>query len=252
MSGSTVNSKIYLHEYIDIIGQNRAKYMHHMTANWNPIGMEERKQLCAGLWGTVGSTGRWPETVNLWELDGFDGIAASFSFETGRPSQQDEKLEKWWAEAANFRRGGFDRLMLPAPWCRTVTELCEQGVKGETYAHETIRVDAWTANDFLAAVHDLAVPAFETFGIEVTGAYRTAMRDDSEVTLIYAFPTWQVWADYENAWHSRSQVLARWQTHLGDRARAFERFAMVEAPLSPMRLGRQPDRSDRVEGWSDL
>lgn len=251
MTGSAVNQKIYLHEYIDIIGQNRAKYMHHMTANWNPVGMEERNQLCAGLWGTVGSTGRWPETVNLWELDGFDGIAASFAHETGTPTHQDAKLAKWWAEAANFRRGGFDRLMLPAPWCRTVTELCEQGVTGETYVHETIEVEAWTAVDFLSSVLDIAVPAFATFGIEVTGAYRTAMRDDSEVTLIYAFPTWQAWADFENAWHFGGDALKKWQRFLRDQDASVERFAMVEAPLSPMRLGRQPDRRDRTDDWTD-
>ena len=31
------NDKVYIHEFIDIIGHNRANYMHHMTANWrNP------------------------------------------------------------------------------------------------------------------------------------------------------------------------------------------------------------------------
>ena len=31
-------TKIYIHEFIDIIGHNRARYMHHMTANWCPTG----------------------------------------------------------------------------------------------------------------------------------------------------------------------------------------------------------------------
>ena len=31
------NEKLYIHEFIDIIGHNCAKYMHHMTANWSPI-----------------------------------------------------------------------------------------------------------------------------------------------------------------------------------------------------------------------
>jgi hypothetical protein len=55
-----VNDKIYTHEFIDIIGHNRANYMHHMTANWSPIAREERNQLCYGVWGVVGTTGRWP------------------------------------------------------------------------------------------------------------------------------------------------------------------------------------------------
>src|SRR5437764_1451080 len=83
----------------------------------SPIAQEPpRHQLCYGVWGVVGSTARWPEVVNMWEHDGFDGIALSLGHETGRPQLQDEKLEKWWSEAANYRRGGYDRLLLPAPW----------------------------------------------------------------------------------------------------------------------------------------
>ncbi len=54
------NEKVYIHEFIDIIGHGRARYMHHMTANWSPIAQEERNQLCYGVWGVVGSTGPWP------------------------------------------------------------------------------------------------------------------------------------------------------------------------------------------------
>ena len=37
-----MNDRVYIHEFIDIIGHNRAHYMQHMTANWGPIGQEER------------------------------------------------------------------------------------------------------------------------------------------------------------------------------------------------------------------
>ena len=39
------NNKVYIHEYIDIIGQNRAKYMHHMAANFSPTAQQERHSL---------------------------------------------------------------------------------------------------------------------------------------------------------------------------------------------------------------
>src|SRR5205085_6701029 len=88
----TVNDKIYIHEFIDIIGHNRARYMHHMTANWCPVGRAERNMLCFGVWATVGSTGPWPQVVNLWELDGWDGLVASFAHELASPSLQDPAL----------------------------------------------------------------------------------------------------------------------------------------------------------------
>ena len=70
-----MNEKIYLHEIIDIILQGRPKYFHHMTAGWGPTGRAERGMQCVGVWGTLGSTARWPEVINLWEFDGWDAIA---------------------------------------------------------------------------------------------------------------------------------------------------------------------------------
>ena len=49
-------SKVYIHELIDVIGHNRGRYMHHMTANWCPVARAERNQLCLGVWATLGST----------------------------------------------------------------------------------------------------------------------------------------------------------------------------------------------------
>ena len=164
-----MNDKIYIHEFIDIIGHNRANYMHHMTANFSPTAQEERHQLCYGVWGVVGSTKRWPEVVNLWEEDGFDGMATSFRHEFGHPTLQDPKLAKWWAEAAKFRSGGLDRLLIPAPWTRTIEELCADGVRGETYAHEQITVAPGRSTEFLELVRSDAVPVYEKYGWQLAG-----------------------------------------------------------------------------------
>ena len=110
-----VNDRVYIHEVIDIIGHHRASYMQHMTANWSPIGQEERGQLCYGVWALVGSTGAWPKTVNMWEHEGWEGLAASFAIEAVGRGAQDPALEKWWAKAAELRSGGFDRIVVPAP-----------------------------------------------------------------------------------------------------------------------------------------
>ena len=152
-----VNEKVYIHEFIDIIGQNRAKYMHHMLANWSPIGQEERHQLCWGVFGEVGSTRRWPEVVNIWEEDGFEGLAGSFAIELNNPTLQDPKLAKWWAEAANYRSGGYDRILVPAPWMPTIEQLCDRGVHGEVFAHEMYQTHQGGAGDFLQAVADESI-----------------------------------------------------------------------------------------------
>jgi hypothetical protein len=245
-----MNENVYIHEFIDIIGHARAKYMHHMTANWSPIAQEERDQRCFGVWGTVGTTGRWPEVVNMWEESGFAGLAAGLGHETGRPSLQDEKLEKWWAEAAGFRRGGVDRLLVPAPWSPTIGELNEAGVSGAVYAHEMLTMERGTARNFLELVGDHAVPALAEHDITLVGAFRTALRDDDECVVMWAIPTWDAWAAYETA--IEAGELSPWIERRRANALTYERFLMSDAPLSPLKIGRQPARSDREDGWTDL
>lgn len=239
------NPKIYIHEFIAIRGQARAKYMQHMTANWCPIGRAERGQLCFGVWGGIGSTGRWPEVVNMWEEDGWDGLARSFAHETGHPSLQDPSLAAWWAEAAKYRSGGVDRILIPAPWSPTIDELVRAKVRGVFYAHELVRVVPGRALEYLQAVLDVAVPAYAELGLLLVGAFRTAMRNDSECVLIWAIPTPEHWAAFERAQDGHPAAL-RWRRATRDLAVDWERTLLVDAPLAPLRIGRQPEASDRV------
>jgi hypothetical protein len=236
-----LNDKLYIHEFIDIIGHGRASYMHHMTANWSPLAREDRDQLCYGVWGTVGSTGRWPQVVNIWEEDGFDGLARSFRHELSHPGLQDPKLAKWWAQAQKFRSGGSDRLLIPAPWTRTIEQLCADGVRGEVYAHELITVPPGTSGRFLESVRARAIPVYERYHWVLAGAWQTAMIDDSECVLLWAIPSWEDWAAFEK------DRAGQWR----EGATSWRRTLLVDAPLSPMRTGRQPLRSDQRDDWTE-
>jgi len=240
-----VNGKVYIHELIDIVGHNRARYMHHMTANWCPVAREERDQLCFGVWGTVGSTGRWPEVVNMWELDGWDGLVGNFEHELSHAGLQDPSLAEWWAVAASLRRGGLDRIVVPEPWTRTITELVADGVRGAVYAHELVTVPPGRAPAFLAALRDEGVAAVAAHGLELVGAFRVAMVDDAECVVVWAIPDWPTWAAYEQAW-LRGDALGTWPAVLRDLGATWHRTLMVDAPLSPLRIGRQPEATDRI------
>jgi hypothetical protein len=240
-----LNSKIYIHEFIDIIGHNRARYMHHMTANWCPVARNERNQLCFGVWGTVGSTGRWPEVVNMWELDGWDGLVRNFEHEFTHATLQDPSLAEWWAVAASLRRGGIDRIIVPEPWTRSITTLLAEGVRGKLYAHELVKVPAGTAEAFLAALHEVGVPALENLGAENVGAFRVAMVNGSECLVIWALPDWATWAAVEQAWLGDGP-LNEWRAICAELGADWQRSLLVEAPLSPMRAGRQPQVEDRI------
>jgi len=241
---STVNDKVYIHELIDIIGHNRAKYFQHITANWSPIGQTERNQLCYGVFGTVGSTGAWPEVVNIWELDGWDGLAENFRHEFSHTTLQDPSLSDWWAAAASLRRGGFDRIMVPAPWAPPIGELVAAGVRGELYAHELITLPPGRAPELLDRVAAIGRPDVEALGFTLVGAFRVAMVNDTEAILLWAIPDWGTWAQFEQE-DTPTGALAPWRAELIDLGAVVRRTLLVEAPLSPLRLGRQPAIEDR-------
>jgi hypothetical protein len=244
MSGP-VSNKVYIHELIDIIGPNRAKYMHHMTANWCPIAREERNQLCYGVWGTVGSTGRWPEVVNMWELDGWDGLAANFDHELSHPAMQDPSLEAWWGVAAGLRSGGFDRILEPAAWAPSIDELIASGAGGSFYAHEVITVAPGRAPELLDRLQQTGEPAAAALGVSLLGGFRVAMADDSECVGIWSFPDWPTWVAYEQGWTTNG-AMAMWRRALLDLDARFRRTLMIDAPLAPLRTRRQPTVEDRL------
>lgn len=244
MREKPVNAKIYIHEFIDIIGHNRARYMHHMTANWCPVARAERNQFCFGVWATVGSTGTWPEVVNLWELEGWDGLVGNFEREFTGGGTQDPSLTEWWAAAADLRRGGVDRIVVPAPWSPTIGDLCAAGLRGEVYAHEVVSMAPGAAGDYLETVGQYAVDAYAEFGIALVGAFATAMRSEGEVILIWAIPTWTHWAAFEQA-SMRRDGLPSWKHAVRDFGAVTQRTLLVDAPLAPLRTGRQPQIEDR-------
>jgi hypothetical protein len=238
------NDKVYIHEFVDISGHNRNRYLHHMTANWCPVGRDERDQLCFGVWATVGSTGRWPEVVNLWELDGWDGLAANFAHEFAAGRTQDPALAEWWAAAATLRRGGTDRILLPAEWSPTITELCADEVRGEVYAHELVALPPGGAGEYLSALAHEGADAYEEHGLTLVGAFSTAMRSETEAIVLWAIPGWSEWAEFEQASLADNRLIG-WRDRLADLSAYVERTLLVDAPLAPLRTGRQPRIEDR-------
>jgi hypothetical protein len=242
------DERIYIHEIIRINKANRANYVHHMTANWSPTAQEDRDQLCYGVWPVVGSTGGWPEVVNIWEMRGWKGLADGFSLETVGQGAQDPKLERWWQHAADFRHGGIDRILEPAPWTRGITQLMAEGAGGACYAHEIVKVRPGTAVELLERVREGGMPLAAAHGWDLVGAWRTTMVNDDEAILLWAVPSWDAWAAFER--EQATGEIQGWRRSLDDVVTSWQRWALVDAPLCPFRTGRQPHRDDRTD-WVD-
>lgn len=231
--------RVYIHELVDVIGTERARYQHHMTANWCPEAGPLRRQRCFGVFSLVGSTGRWPQVVNLWEYDDWEALAHNFSVELVGAGHRDPMLEDWWRAAAAFRTGGLDRILVAHEASPGVEHWCARGGTGAVaYTHEVIRTEVDGAATLADVVAEDREGVTDRFGLELVGLWRTAMRAHDEVVVLRAVPDWSTWAEYES-----------WSASAGPSGPpgtvSLERTLLVDAELSPLRIGRQPAESDR-------
>lgn len=238
--------RVYIHEFVDVIGTERARYQHHMTANWCPEAGPLRRQLCFGIFSVVGSTGRWPQVVNLWEYASWDDVAHNFSVELVGAGHRDPMLAEWWERAAQFRTGGLDRILVAHERSPGIEQWSARGGTGAVaYLHEIIRTAPGRARAACDTVVETAADQHREHAITLVGAFRTALRSDDEVIVIWAVPDWDSWARYEAMVDERGVLHSAPWRGLDGPIGACERILLVDAELSPLRIGRQPEAGDR-------
>jgi hypothetical protein len=173
---------LFLHEYIDIVGQHQWDYMSHTQAQ---AGHEKVDFVLLGTWYTMGITGRWPQVVNIWEIPGgWDGWYGKVD-RLGLKRRTNAHLERWWETAYTYRTGGFDRLLAGAPGCPNMASLGADAVRGTLFVHELTEVQPGTALDYLAAVRNERAPLMAEYGHHLVGLYEVMMTD-YEVCTVWA------------------------------------------------------------------
>ena len=174
---------LFLHEVIDIVGRGGRAYMEHTVA-FDAGAAAGGGLTLLGTWEVVGTTGRWPQVVNVWELDGWDGWAR-LGQRTNVDKAANAELAAWWDEAYARRTGGFDRVLRGAPGCPTRASLAADAVHGSWFVHELSEVHPGAGPDYLAATLAERVPAMAQRGIALVGLYDSILVD-TEVCTIWA------------------------------------------------------------------
>jgi hypothetical protein len=174
---------LYLHETVDIVGEGAVPYMEKSVVGFDADAVADRGLVLYGTWYVQGSTGRWPQVVNVWEMvDGWEGWKRLCA-RTNLRREANRELSEWWAEAASWRSGGFDRLLGAAPGSLNLADLRAQDLKGELFVHETSRVKPGAALDYLGAVHQEYAPIMADHGHRLVGAWEVLLGESETVTL---------------------------------------------------------------------
>jgi len=174
--------ELFLHEYIDIIGQGQWAYMEHAKAQ---AGHEKVDFELLGTWYTMGITGRWPQVINIWEIPGgWDGWYGKVD-RLGLKRRTNTDLFKWWDTAYKLRTGGFDRLLGGHPGCPSIAQLTREQVQGTLFVHEMTTVQPGTATEYLDAIREWRQPLMNEYGHRLVGLYEVLMHD-YEVCTVWA------------------------------------------------------------------
>jgi len=178
-----VARELYLHETIDVVGEGAVPYMEQSVVGFDADAVADRGLALFGTWIVQGSTGRWPQVVNVWELvDGWAGWERLCA-RTNLRRQANPELAAWWREAATWRSGGFDRLLGAAPGSPTLSEVVSGDVRGELFVHELATVRPGAALDYLAAVRDEWAPVMAEYGHRLVGLFEVLLGETEVCTL---------------------------------------------------------------------
>ena len=173
---------VYLHEYIDIVGEGAMAYMEH-TVDLGADDASGGELALLGTWYTMGSTGRWPQVVNLWEcVDGWRSWRRLMERTNLRRTQSPE-LEAWWRKALEVRTGGFDRLLAGAPGCPSLADLRAADVRAPVFVHELSRCRPGAALEYLAALREEWQPVLIDYGHTLVGLYEVLLTDREVLTI---------------------------------------------------------------------
>jgi len=176
---------LYLHEVIDIVGDKAVEYMEQSVLGFHTDGAADRGLELWGTWYVMGSTGRWPQVVSIWEMA--DGWASweRLCRSTNVNREANAELNDWWLQALQRRSGGFERLLGPLTGTRSLARLAADPLEGELFVHELTTVPAGGAVEYLRVVETELAPLREEYGHELVGAFETLM-SDTEVCTVWA------------------------------------------------------------------
>ncbi|MBX3023566.1 hypothetical protein KF840_01510 [bacterium] len=176
---------LYLHEIIDIIGAGQESYLETVGERARHSEREGMSRLM-GTWKVIGSTHRWPRVVNLWEMDGWEQWAGTLERQF-LPGRVDAALAPWWAKATQWRSGGFDRILEPAPGSPTRDQLRADGLRAWVCVHTLARTQPGQREAYLATVRESFASLLRDRECTLMGAYSVPMRSD-EVLVLWAAP----------------------------------------------------------------
>lgn len=221
---------IYQHETIQVVPGKAEEYYEALKNLWLPVAAK-RNFRCVGFWTTIGSTGRWPEAIALWEIEDWRhyGRLRASQFEKG---VKDRGLAEWVDKAWQWRSGGFDRILIPGQGSPSLDDLLKQGVKGKIFVHEIVKCVPGKVDAYVDSVIKDYYPIARRRGLQPVGTYRVAFRN-AEALNIWAVKDWETWATLQES-QAHDTELQQWMKERMDLRTDWESKLLTPVSWCPL------------------
>jgi hypothetical protein len=229
-----VNPNLYLHEYVRTVPGREEPYLASvLSLHHDPVRGDREGRAAFAQFRSVQTSGPWPCAVNIWEntwAGQTEDLVGQF-----RDTRRDVAMEEWWNRNLHLRRGGYDRILVPAPFSPALADLVARGVRCEVFWHEIAGLPFGEPLRYLDLVGRELVPALDRLGLVLVGAFRVAMRPRQVLTIIGA-PEWQQLAEMLSAAQRDPQLTAwnEYRTTIADRS---EEMLLLPARHDPLARG---------------
>jgi hypothetical protein len=221
-------NRIYLHEVIYTVPGREEPYMASVVSlHDDPARMAAAEAAGHGRedytafaqFRTAQTSGDFPRVINIWEMN-WNVLARALETQF-QDAKRDTGMEEWWNRNLHLRRGGYDRVLIPAPYSPDGPRLAKSSARREVFLHEVAWLPFGEPERYLAELEQRLLPAATRLGVELIGAYRVAMRP-RQVLTVFAAPDWATlaqllaadddlelrrWHDYRNQNVMRSEEL---------------------------------------------
>jgi hypothetical protein len=176
---------VYLHEIVDCIAGKVTEYLEALETELMPL-TDERKLRCCGFFQVAGSSGRWPQLMALWELEVADHVAQRKSI-GGHQGMRD-----WMSKGAQWRTGGFDRILLPHPFSPRPPVRPQFHCSGCVVLEQTFNVRPDETTSFVTEAEHGLLPAMAEDGLTLQGFWRSHFRPLEHIAM-WSMPDWDAY-----------------------------------------------------------
>lgn len=176
---------VHLHETVDCVAGRVADYLEAIETVLMPL-CDERKLKLSGFFQTAGSSGRWPEMIALWELDIEDHLNQR------RTIGSHAGMRDWMTRGAQWRRGGFDRMLLSHSFSPRPPVRPETKNPGSVYLEQIFDVKAGATGRFLEHMEHTLIPRAGEAELSIEGCWRSEFRPLEHIAL-WSLPDWDAY-----------------------------------------------------------